>query len=93
MLVLGIDPGYAIVGWGVLRYDRNQYTPVDFGAITTDAGTDFSQRLSDVYDGVYRLCQRYHPGGGRKAVFYQQSKDGYRRGRGQRGHPIGSPPK
>ena len=61
MLVLGIDPGYAIVGWGVLRYDRNQYIPVDFGAITTDAGTDFSQRLNDVYDGIYRLCQRYRP--------------------------------
>ena len=35
MIILGIDPGYAIVGWGVIRYERGRFIPVDFGAITT----------------------------------------------------------
>ena len=38
MLILGIDPGYAIVGYGVLDYKNNHFTVVDYGAITTDAG-------------------------------------------------------
>ena len=33
MRVLGIDPGYAIVGWGVVEYIGNRFTPVDFGAV------------------------------------------------------------
>ena len=37
MLILGIDPGYAIIGWGVIRFERGRYIPVDFGAITDDA--------------------------------------------------------
>ena len=37
MRVLGIDPGYAIVGWGVVEYAGNRFAPVDFGAVCTDA--------------------------------------------------------
>ena len=45
MLILGIDPGYAIVGYGLLEYQNNRFRTVDYGAITTPAGMDFSQRL------------------------------------------------
>ena len=55
--VLGIDPGYAIVGWGVVEYQGNRFAPVDFGAVTTDADRPFEGRLRDVYDGV---CQVIH---------------------------------
>ena len=48
MRVLGIDPGYAIVGWGVLDYAGNRFAPVDFGAVCTDAGVPFEQRLDEV---------------------------------------------
>ena len=54
---MGIDPGYAIVGWGVVEYQGNRFAPVDFGAVTTDAGRPFEGRLRDVYDGV---CQVIH---------------------------------
>lgn len=37
MIILGIDPGYAIVGWGVLEYNANKFKVIDYGAITTDA--------------------------------------------------------
>ena len=40
MRVLGIDPGYAIVGWGVLDYAGNRFAPVDFGAVCTDARSE-----------------------------------------------------
>ena len=43
MRVLGIDPGYAIVGWGVVDYVGNRFAPVDFGAVCTDAGVPFEQ--------------------------------------------------
>lgn len=37
MIILGIDPGYAIVGYGVVRYDNRTFTPVAYGAVTTEA--------------------------------------------------------
>ena len=61
MLILGIDPGYAIIGWGVIRYERGRYIPVDFGAITTDAGTPFNRRLELIYDQLNTLLDTHHP--------------------------------
>ena len=61
MRVLGIDPGYAIVGWGVVEYVGNRFAPVDFGAVTTDAGQPFEERLSAVYDGVCEVIRRTRP--------------------------------
>ena len=61
MLILGIDPGYAIIGWGVVRYERGKYIPVDFGAITTDAGTPFNRRLELIYDQLNTLLDTHHP--------------------------------
>ena len=49
MRVLGIDPGYAIVGWGVVDYAGNRFAPVDFGAVCTDAGVPFERRLDEVH--------------------------------------------
>lgn len=61
MIILGIDPGYAIIGWGVIRYERGRYLPVDFGAITTDAGTPFNRRLEIIYDELTALLARHTP--------------------------------
>ena len=57
MRVLGIDPGYAIVGWGVVDYVGNRFAPVDFGAVCTDAGVPFERRLDEVYTGVLAAAQ------------------------------------
>ena len=61
MRVLGIDPGYAIVGWGVLDYAGNRFAPVDFGAVCTDAGVPFEQRLDEVYTGIREVIERTQP--------------------------------
>ncbi len=61
MRILGIDPGYAIVGYGVLDYDHNRFTVVNYGAITTDAGTPFEQRLTEIYDDMNSLLDMFRP--------------------------------
>ena len=59
--ILGIDPGYAIVGWGVVEYKGNQFTPIGYGAVCTDKDTLFEQRLVEIYDGVKTVCETYRP--------------------------------
>lgn len=61
MVVMGVDPGYAIVGWGAVAYKSNSYKPLGFGAITTDADTDFNKRLQIIYDEIYTLLNRCRP--------------------------------
>lgn len=61
MIILGIDPGYAIVGYGVLRFEKNKFTVIDFGAITTPAGMDFPDRLKDIYEDLSYIFQKYAP--------------------------------
>lgn len=61
MIVLGIDPGYAIVGCGVVEYKNNHFTMLDYGAVTTPAGMPFNIRLERIYDGVSELMEKYNP--------------------------------
>ena len=61
MRVLGIDPGYAIVGWGVVEYIGNRFAPIGYGAVITEKDTPFEQRLVEIYEGVLDICKRYQP--------------------------------
>ncbi|MCD7774503.1 MAG: crossover junction endodeoxyribonuclease RuvC [Clostridiales bacterium] len=61
MVILGIDPGYAIVGYGIVDYRSNHFSVIDFGAITTEAHTDFNDRLLRIYNGVSRLIDSFMP--------------------------------
>lgn len=61
MVILGIDPGYAIVGYGLLDYKNNHFSIVTFGAITTQAGMPFNRRLEIIYDELNELIERYNP--------------------------------
>ena len=61
MVILGIDPGYAIVGWGVIEYVHSHFRVINFGAITTPAGMPFEERLERIYDEMALLLSRYHP--------------------------------
>lgn len=61
MLILGIDPGYAIVGYGLVEYQNNRFRTVDYGAITTPAGMPFPQRLQIIYRETQALLEKYHP--------------------------------
>ena len=61
MRILGIDPGYAIVGYGILDYEKNKFFPVEYGAVTTQAHTDFQERLKEVYASVDEIIRRTQP--------------------------------
>ena len=61
MIILGIDPGYAIVGYGIVSYDRGRFVPLDYGAVTTPAGMDMQLRLKAIYDGISTLIEKYNP--------------------------------
>lgn len=61
MIILGIDPGYAIVGYGLLDYKNNHFSIVDYGAILTDAGTPFNRRLEIIYDRLNEIMDTYKP--------------------------------
>lgn len=59
--IMGIDPGYAIVGYGVLDYNHGNFSVVGFGAITTKAGMDFNARLRAIYLDMQQLIEHYQP--------------------------------
>ena len=61
MIILGIDPGLAIVGWGVVDYSASHFKVLRYGAIETPAGTPTEERLSMIYDGIKQLIDTYHP--------------------------------
>ena len=61
MIILGIDPGYAIVGIGVLEYMGNKFRPIEYNAITTQAHTLTSQRLKIISDEINYYLDKYKP--------------------------------
>lgn len=61
MIILGIDPGYAIVGYGVVEYKNNHFTVLDYGVVTTAAGMPFNKRLEIVYDGISEVITKHKP--------------------------------
>lgn len=61
MVVLGIDPGYAIVGYGAVHFAQNSYKPLGYGAIVTQAGTPFNERLQIIYDRMVEILKICKP--------------------------------
>ena len=61
MLVLGIDPGTAITGYGLVREDRAGLTLLDCGVVTTPAGHPLPERLQAIYQGLASVIQEHQP--------------------------------
>ena len=61
MRIMGIDPGYAIVGYGVVEYDGSRFGTVGYGAITTTSDMPFCDRLAAIYNDMTTLLKRYSP--------------------------------
>ena len=61
MIILGIDPGTAIAGYGILKTERDELTVVDYGAITTPSDWEMPRRLQHIYAGLNALIQKYQP--------------------------------
>lgn len=61
MVILGIDPGYAILGYGIINSDKGKLSVIDCGVVETKAGVPFPQRLERLYEGTRALIERFHP--------------------------------
>lgn len=61
MRIIGIDPGYAIIGWGVLEYNGSKFQTLDYGAITTPAGQKFQERIYQIHKDLDFLLTKYQP--------------------------------
>lgn len=61
MRILGIDPGYAIVGYGVLDYDNNKFKTIEYGAITTPSSMNMFDRLKSIYDDLCHVIEQTKP--------------------------------
>ncbi len=61
MIILGIDPGYAIVGWGVIEYSGSKFRTLAYGSIQTPAGMPTVERLEKIYDGMNEIIKKYKP--------------------------------
>ena len=61
MRIIGIDPGYAIMGWGILDLKGNKFSVVDYGSITTDAGVEAAKRLQHIYAELGAIIAKYQP--------------------------------
>lgn len=61
MIIFGIDPGFAITGYGVVEKLGNKYKVLDYGVITTKAGLDLSVRLNIMYEEIVRKFNQYNP--------------------------------
>lgn len=61
MRILGIDPGYGITGFGLVEAQKNSFSLLNCGAITTPAGMDFPARLQIIYTDMCRLLETAKP--------------------------------
>lgn len=61
MRILGLDPGYATIGYGIVDYDNFRFKTIAYGAITTEADKPFYDRLSDVFDDMNTIIENYKP--------------------------------
>ena len=61
MIIFGIDPGIAIVGYGVIEYSGNKFTTIDYGAILTEPSIPFPDRIKIIYDELNKLLDKYKP--------------------------------
>ena len=61
MIILGIDPGLATLGYGVIEADNNRRRLIQYGTLTTPAGQPMPQRLRAIFQGMNQLMDIYQP--------------------------------
>jgi crossover junction endodeoxyribonuclease RuvC len=61
MLVLGIDPGTATTGWGIVERDGDSLTLLDYGTVTTSQGAPLPERLQVIYQELGQIIEQHSP--------------------------------
>lgn len=73
-VVLGIDPGLASTGYGVIEVVPNRFRHLGHGVISTEAGTPLGERLGKLYDELREIIAEYRPSGaGVEAIYFAQN--------------------
>ena len=61
MIIMGVDPGFAITGYGVIQYENNKMNLLDVGAVSTKAGELFTWRLLQIDEKLSEIIEKYKP--------------------------------
>ena len=61
VLILGLDPGIAIVGFGFVQAERGNFSSLAYGAIRTEAGKPLSERLEVIYHDLTMMLEQFRP--------------------------------
>jgi len=61
MIIIGIDPGLARLGYGVIKVEKGVTSPVSYGCIQTPAKMPVGERLLTIYTGIRSLFEKYPP--------------------------------
>lgn len=61
MVIFGIDPGIATVGYGVIEYKANKFKMLEYGTVCTPAGLELAVRLEGIFDELSRLLKKHDP--------------------------------
>ena len=88
MRILGIDPGLAIMGYGIIKVEGNRMQMLEYGCVTTASTSETPQHLKVIYDELQDIIRQYSQTIWlSKVVFQQKRLDGYF-GRGKRSVEI-----
>jgi crossover junction endodeoxyribonuclease RuvC len=61
MIIMGVDPGIARVGWAIIEPVGPQLKPIAYGCIETEKGKKAETRLKEIYDAISHILVTYHP--------------------------------
>lgn len=61
MVILGIDPGIARTGWGLVKKEKNKFTTLGFGCIETPSTSQVQLRLSSIFHSMLEIIGKYNP--------------------------------
>jgi crossover junction endodeoxyribonuclease RuvC len=61
MIILGVDPGFATIGYGIVSFKNSTFKAVEYGSIITDSKMRFENRLNQIYDELTDLIKLYKP--------------------------------
>jgi crossover junction endodeoxyribonuclease RuvC len=60
-IILGIDPGFGRIGWGVIIQDKSDWQVVNYGCIETDMKDKFIDRLAELHSKIKKIIKKYKP--------------------------------
>ena len=60
-IILGIDPGFGRVGFGIIEGNKNNWKAIDYGCIETSSGREFVDRLAELHKKIVELIKKYRP--------------------------------